>query len=183
MLSPWLGKLGQPNWGVRRGSEESLSGDTGKALIPFILRSLLGGRKHNPWGLVLLFPALCEGGLQSQGCGSLANQILSRTLCCRHAIYCQAGPKYAQTWGVKWGHIAPLPIYLNTFPFIYTDTLHKCVILMGLRGNTENNLYLRLNCSVKQKEKKEEGKKNTLLLEWKQIIRASWERDIASWQS
>lgn len=38
---------------------------------------------------------------------------------------------------------------------------------MGLRGNTENNLYLRLNCSVKQKEKKEEGKKNTLTFRMK----------------
>lgn len=46
MLSPWLGTLRQPNWGVRRGAEGfSLSGDTGKALIPFSLGSLLGGRK------------------------------------------------------------------------------------------------------------------------------------------
>lgn len=55
MLSPWLRKLRQSNWEVRRGSEEfSLSDNTGKSLIPFILGSLLGGRKgcstaHGIW--------------------------------------------------------------------------------------------------------------------------------------
>lgn len=46
--------------------------------------------------------------------------------------YCQAGPKPAQTWGVKWGHMVPPLVYLHTLPLIYTDTLHKCVILMSL---------------------------------------------------
>lgn len=53
------------------------------------------GLQHSPWGLVLLFSVL-QGGLQSQGCGSLANLILSRTPCCRHATYCQAGHKSAR---------------------------------------------------------------------------------------
>lgn len=57
------------------------------------------GLQHSPQGLVLLFSVLQEGGLQSLACGSLANLILSRTLCCKYAIYCQAGPKSAQTWG------------------------------------------------------------------------------------
>lgn len=96
------------------------------------------GLQHSPQGLVLLFSLFQEGGLQSLGCGSLANLILSRSLCCRHAIYCQAGSKSVQTWGVKWGHIVPLPVYLNIFPFIYTDTLRECVIMKGLGGNTEN---------------------------------------------
>lgn len=98
-------------WGVRekRGSEESsLSTDTGKALILQTIYSGVStrykkGSQHSPWGLVLFLSVFQVGGLiQSLGCGSLANQDpLSRILCYRHAIYCQADPKSAQTQGVK----------------------------------------------------------------------------------
>lgn len=93
-------------WEVRerRSSEESsLSSDTGKALILQTIYSGVStrckqGSQHSPRGLVLLLSALQDGALiQSLGCGSLANLILPRTCCCKLVIYCQPGPKSAQT--------------------------------------------------------------------------------------
>lgn len=163
MLSPWPGILNE-RWeggGVQKNRSFPATQMQMQTIYSGVSAIYKKGSQHSPWCLVLFPSVLQEGGLiQSLGCRSLANLILSRILYCKHAVYCQAGPKSDQTWEVKWGHMVPFLAYLNTLPFVYTDTLCKCVIFMILGENTKTKYIWGQNVLLSKKKK--EWKRNVL---------------------
>lgn len=127
------------------------------------------GLQHSPWDLVLLFLVLQEGGLQSQGCEVWQTRSFPGLLAA-DMLFTSSRSQNCPDLRGKMGSYSTSPSLLK-YSSLYFHR-HTAWMWMWVWEEILKQVYLMLNHSVQQKERKEEGKKNTLTFRMKAIYQS-----------